>query len=302
MVGKSQARRDLFARVSAFRSALEDPALQPRSILQRRQDPSQLLRNGLAVVAFATLEDFLRRRTQELLGQLPGDRAFGDLSERLRLASRRGALHAALRQARYMANQGVDVQAFLVGVAEEVASTPTASPAISKWSLGYGASNLQVDEVPEILKAFEVEGSWECLNELARRAGSGGLSLRDGFREISKRRHNAAHDGSALIPLSDLKNAPDQVLATTFAFDAACSIAVSRFLNRDAAPTTRRDVGFILIRREEGFRVVEDEEGGILARVPRPSDVRKLIRLHAPRPGIVVFVDRQRLPMGWSVV
>lgn len=295
----SPARRNLFSRLEAFRDALTGDALKPSSIASAERDPAQLLRNGLAVIAFAMLEDFVRSRTQELLAGMPGRRSFSDLPEKLRIASRRGALDAALLRARYVANRGEDPQAFLVVAAQEVASTASRAPSISQWSLGHGSSNLQASEVGEILNAVNVGGSWECLNQLARRAGSGGFVLRDAFRELGKRRHHAAHDGSASIPITDLETAPDQITALAFAFDAVCSMAVKRFLSGVDEPTEHADVRLTLLRVDHSVRTVEDDAGKLLATVPRSVPVRKLVAAFGGPVGTAVMLDRRRLPISW---
>jgi hypothetical protein len=246
------------------------------------------------------LEDFMRSRTQELLTGMPGKRSFSELPAKLRVASRRGALDAALRRARHVANRGEDPQAFLVTAAQEVASTTSQSPFISQWSLGHGSSNLQDSEVAEILKAVNVDGSWECLNQLARRAGSGGFALLDAFRELGKRRHHAAHDGSASIPITDLETAPDQITVLALAFDAACSMAVRRFLSGKDAPTEHTHVRLTLLRVDRSVRIVEDDAGIPLVTAPRSVPIRKLVAAFGGPAGTAVMLDRRRLPVSWT--
>ena len=295
----SPARRDLFARAQGYRSALRDPALQHRAEQLGNRDPSQLLRNGLAVVAFALLEDFIRRRTRELVSLLPGSRSFSDLSDQLKTASRQGALRAGLFHARRIAEQGNDPQAFLVSVAEDVASTPSSEPTLSPWSLGFSGSNLGPDELLAILKALRITGSWDCLNRLAQRAGSGGLSVEESFRTLTKRRHHAAHEGSASVPLSDLEGAPDQVLATALSFDAVCSTAVERFLSGSSTPTSHSDVDMIFLRVSGGTRLMEDEQGNVLGRGPRGRKARRLLDERSGGPTLAVVLDRRRVPIEW---
>jgi hypothetical protein len=297
------ARRDFLARLHGCRSALNDPALQHQPASVGNRDSSQLLRNGLAVVVFALLEDFIRRRTQELLAELPGKRPYGDLTDSLREASSSGAFLAAPGQARRISNWGGNSRSFLVSVARDIASTGSSRPVLSPMSLGFRGSNLGQDEVPGILKALKVDKSWPCLDNIARRAGSGGIPLKDAFREIAQRRHQAAHQGAASVPLQDLISSADQVLAIALAFDAACSTAVRRFLAFEEGATGPAHVILTFIQSPTKFqREAVDEAGNVLARSARAASLSDLLSPLQISPGFAVFLDRQRLPRAWQVV
>jgi hypothetical protein len=118
---------------------------------------------------------------------------------------------------------------------------------------------------------------------------------------MGNRRHHAAHDGSASIPVTDLESVPDQIIALAFAFDALCSMATRRFLSGSKDATVQSHVSICLLRVERGIRIIEDEAGSLLGSVPRSTRTKTLVSTYVPAGGFAVFLDRRRLPMSWTL-
>ena len=236
----SIARSNFDTRISVLRDSLNDPAVAdgPPSDVQRNAVAS-MLRNGLAVLAFAITEDFIRDRTGEILQSFSSTTVkFEDLSEDLQNAVTISALTGILFRAKYQ--EKVNKVPWVLEQIPPIAGAATTITNLSKFSFGQSTSNLGDDEPVKILGAFGVAGGWTSIGSTAKRIGLGGaLDYAQAFKDLAKRRHSAAHNVSAKIPLDDLLNSVKTILGICCSFDLLLSLALA-IHNTGAIPDKKK--------------------------------------------------------------
>jgi len=181
-----------------------------------------ILRQGLAVLTFSAMETFIRERTGEVLRSFTNTSlTFADLSDELQSASTLGALEGVRFRLKLQAQQ--DKVAWLVGALAPIANAMMDITNLSDHSFGYASSNLVVDDVSKILKAFGVESPWIQMTGLTSRLGVSLLDCKSEFEAIMRRRHSSAHSIAGSIPHSDLQGSLRSVLAICITFDVLLS-------------------------------------------------------------------------------
>lgn len=236
---------------------------------------ASMLRQGLAVLVFSTVETFIRERTGELLRSFsnPG-LGFNDLSPALQKAVTVGALEGV--RFRLKLQPGADKITWLVANLTPIAGATTNVRNLSDHSFGYSASNIDEEDVREILKSFGVESPWKQLTSLAGRIGIGILDTEAEFEAIKKRRHSSAHALTGKVLYADLLNSVRSSLGICIAFDLLLSHARGLF-NRRAGPGHR------------GRPALTHTDVELVFVGPRPGTTKFAVRNeHLPRPASVV--------------
>lgn len=233
----SQAQIDLQHRLICLRASLQEAAVSDGAPTDTTKNAvAAMMRSGLAVLTFATLEAFIRDRTGEILkGFAVPTVTFSDLSEKLQNAVTLSALQGIL----YRGNQQEKSARVSWVLAElpAVANAATNIAYLSPYSFGQSNSNISEDVVPQALSAFGIDGGWSAISQIAKHVGLGGIAdYSQAFKEVAKRRHAAAHDVSINIPLADLQNGLVSVLGICCSFDLLLSHSLSRH-NIGKSPT-----------------------------------------------------------------
>ncbi|QQQ78820.1 hypothetical protein IOD16_10485 [Saccharothrix sp. 6-C] len=210
------------------RAALQEELLIDKQLTAKEHNQrASLIRNGLMVVAFTTLEDFIRNRIAELLVHLSRTIVhFEDLPKELQHAATMEAARAAHSRALMLMRSGEDPLSLIQQAAGEIASTGQGALQISPYSFGYKGSNLSSGEIAEILRCLQVADAWNEMSNIASRCGFGSLPLKAQFDQGAQNRHSAAHSTSTNIQPVDLENFCKQALAIASSFDILASRAV----------------------------------------------------------------------------
>ncbi len=213
--------------LSFSNSSLAD--LPPSTITIDHNNVAKILRNGMAVIGFVTLEDFLISRTKEALGELSSYGInFNDLPDELRYRTTVHALNAINRLASFEDTKEDKIQ-FVQNSSLKVASTLNSSYSLIEIAFGYHNSNLNDKEIKEILKAFKMDDPWGHMNNISSRIGLTALPLDNSFKNAAERRHRAAHTVNANTPITDLTGFIKEALGIAIAFDALTSTALHLF-------------------------------------------------------------------------
>ena len=179
---------------------------------------AKMLRNGLAVVGFAALEDFVKSRTSEVLGEIGTTGVpFRDLPEKLRIATTYDAISALSYQ--ISLRPKADRISYVQDQAQKLASTASTAYDLTPHAFGYSQANLQVDSVKEILQSFLISDPWGQMTQLASKLGLAALPLDETFKGAALRRHRAAHAAHADTPQADLAQYVKEALAIAIGFD-----------------------------------------------------------------------------------
>jgi hypothetical protein len=223
----SQARTDLLSRIAALRECLTETVLVDGLPTDRRRNSvAAMFRNGLAVLAFAIMEAYIKDRTAETLNSFNNSVRFGDLSDKLQTATTLGALKAILFRASNV--ERADQVAWTLAKLPVIANAATNVTALSPFSFGQGRSNVSAEDISDILSAFGIDGGWAAITAIAKRVGIGGVAdYSQSFKSLAGRRHAAAHDITANILLSELTNSVTEIIGICCAFDLLLSHSLS---------------------------------------------------------------------------
>lgn len=193
---------------------------------------AQVYRNGLAVVAFACLEHFLKNRAAELMGKIGSSGLhFASLPARMQKAATIDVIDAIKYQSELVRRAGGDQIDYIKSFANPIASYDSAKFSLVPLSLGHSKANLGKDDVKELLKTFDISDGWGQMALLAGRIGSGALGLDSSFQTAATRRHIAAHNPQANCPLIDLRSFIEQSRSIAATFDLLASQATILILN-----------------------------------------------------------------------
>lgn len=198
-------------------------------------DIARLLRNGLAVVGFVALEDFIKNRTIEILNEIASSHIpFSNLTEDLRFYSTVEVLKSIQRISGFESNR-IDKILFVQNETKIISSSLNTSYDLNKHTFGFSNSNIGKDEIKKILKSLNISDSWGRQTALASIIGITSLPLENSFINASNRRHNAAHDISSTIPIVDLIQYINEAIAIALTFDALISYSKNKLINHNAA-------------------------------------------------------------------
>ena len=309
----SASRSNLISRINSLRNCLtESVVIDGAPSDQRKNEIAAMYRNGLTVLAFAIMEAYIRDRTAEVLNSFNNTVRFGDLSEKLQFATTVGALKAVL----FRSSFEDDSISWTLLQMPSIANAATNVSALSPFSFGQNKSNLNSDDVSGILNAFGIEEGWGAISAVAKRIGIGGITdYKQSFKNLADRRHLAAHDVTANIPLNDLENSTTEIIGICCSFDLLLSHALSlhninqipnkgRGLVKQAHITLRfisahpKRVGF--------FREQLEKQGGLVT----PRTVKCHSTLTAAETSALnnckrkrqqlIYLDSKALPENWN--
>ena len=227
------AKSQFLERIGSLRQSIEIEAVSNKSLAEALHNRvAKMLRNGLAVVGFAALEDFIKSRTSEVLDNVGSTGVqFKDLPEKLKEATTHGAISALSYQLSLRSK--TDRTAYIQEHAQKLASTATTAYELTPHALGYGQANLHDQSVKDILKAFGIPDPWGQMTTLGSRLGLVALPLEETFRGATIRRHKAAHVANADTPQSDLRQYVKESLAIAIGFDWLITSAYNKLSSHD---------------------------------------------------------------------
>lgn len=311
------AKDSLLATLNVLRDCLKDAALIDTAVTVEHNLRAAMLRQGLAVLVFATMESFIRERTGELLKSFTNPQlAFSDLLPALQRATTIGALEGI--RFRLKLQRAQDKINWLVGALAPVATATSNLAQLSTYSFGQAASNLVEDDVSDILKAFGVQSPWVQITELSSRLGVATLDCQSEFIKIKERRHDSAHALTANVLHPDLEGSLRSALAICIGFDLLLSHA-QRLINFKLGPNQNNrpamkhtDVQLVFVAPKLGSTnrfVVRKEQ------LPPPAPIlKRAIRIFPSLSNAVAFgrgyagsrklqlvvLDNASTPMDWA--
>lgn len=233
----SIARDNFLKRLATLKNSLSEPAISDGTPSDTEKNAvAVMLRSGLAVLAFAITEDFIRDRTAEALcGFTNPNITFNNLSESMKKAVTISAMKGILF--RLKNEDKTNQPAWVLSQLHPIANVQTSISNLSKYSFGHDQSNLNSDVLNDILSAFGVNHGWQSVTQTAKRIGLGGiLDYSQAFQELATRRHRAAHTITAQIPMNDLNDSIKAILGICAGFDLLLSQALS--LHNAGTPPT----------------------------------------------------------------
>jgi hypothetical protein len=275
----SAARTAFLARHRLLRACLLEQATQDGTPAEvQRNRVAAVFRNGLAVLIYATAEDFVRERTAEILRSLnPATVTFAALSDKLKRAVTIGALRGLL--ARHVFQPEADRVNWVVANLPPIASATVNLSHLSKYSFAHDGANVSEEDVAKILSSFGVDHPWICVTALSKRVGMGGIpDYKTAFESVAKKRHAAAHDVTTMTPFGDLETSLDTILGFGITFDLLISEAQGQ-LNSLLGPRPGSFESHISLRFLTPHETAVDHVREKLERAKNPQTLRTT-RIH----------------------
>ncbi len=305
-----KSREQLIHRLDAYRQAVQLETLISKAPTEiEHNSRARMLRNGLAVVGYAFLEDFLRSRTVEVVRRIgEGTTRFSDLPEKIKAAATKGVFSAVMFQRRFIDYRTQDPFRHYQEHANFVASTATSSYTISPFAFAHEQPNLSSEDIEETLHAFKVANPWSTIVGIAGRCGVGIFTLKSAFEAAAARRHKAAHKADADIEYSDLKDYDVEALGVAIGFDLLVSQALRQLLDTNATYLSKSGLvagKHISIRflRHDGtkwWREVVNDNTKAFRRSQDFEELKVETISRARRQSQAVVVQDQRgLPVAW---
>lgn len=191
-----------------------------------------MLRNGLAVVGFTALEDFIKKRTSDAMEEIGKCSVpFSKLPEKLQNAATFEVISALNYQLTLC--EKVDRATYIQEQALKIASTTTANYELSNHTFAHGQANVSDKVIGEILKCFNIDDPWKQMSTIASKIGLTGLPLVESFKNAARRRHKAAHVASANTPQNDISQYVRESIAIALSFDALLSKSIQKYKEND---------------------------------------------------------------------
>jgi hypothetical protein len=230
----SDAKSDYIQRLHSLKKSINSNALSNRPPHEvEHNEVAKILRNGLAVVGFATLEDFIKRRCSEVLNEIGGSVVpFSKLPDKIQKAATYEAISALNYQLKILREHS-EKTSYIQEHALKISSTANSSYEITPHAFAYNQPNVSDRSVKNILNSFNVIDPWRKMSSISSRIGLTTLTLEQSYKNAANRRHKAAHVASADIPQVDLDQFVNESFAIAIGFDSLLSKALSKIKNDD---------------------------------------------------------------------
>ncbi|WP_375170302.1 HEPN domain-containing protein [Marinobacter sp.] len=303
------AKADFIDRIRCLDASIDIDSVQNRALTEKQHNSiARMLRNGLAVVSFASLEDFIKKRSSEAMAEVSRCTiSFTELPEKLQRAATYEVLSALTYQLNLLDRE--DRASYIQEHALKISSTATPNFELSSHTFAHSQANVSNTVIGEILKCFNVDDPWRQMSQIASDLGlTSGLSLSEIFKSASIRRHKAAHVAGADTPPTDIKQFVKEAFAIAITFDALLSKAIQKMIENDddfarnGIKINSNNVSFRTIRFIDGKW---KEYKGDNARAFRASDDLDVLSRNARRRALaskelIVEFDQSGLVSSWE--
>ena len=231
------AKENFLIRISSFEkivspSSVADSVLISRALTETEHNEKvRMLRNGMAIIAFTVLEDFIKTRIGEILkkvGTTPV--GFASLPSKIKEAATVSALKGIQNRADTLKRNAEDYLTFIQQETGYVSSTKNSIYELSQFSLGWDKSNISSDDVKNFLGIFGVKDGWGVIQQISSAISITLPSPGEIFKNAATRRHKAAHNAAADSLLTDLQEFVTQSKVIALGFDALLSRSL-RFID-----------------------------------------------------------------------
>lgn len=228
----SEARTQLLERLAALELGIADDTIAQRPPVEKDHNRvAALFRQGMAVVAFVALEDFIKMRTTESLERISRcGISFLDLPEKMRKATTHEAFGSIAFQLKIRSPE--DRESYAQESAGAIFSTASENYSLYQHSFGFDSSNISSEAISKFLSAICISSAWNKMTELASQLDLG-LDLKSRFESSARLRHRAAHVPNASVTVGELETLRKNCIAISICFDALLETALNAFERRE---------------------------------------------------------------------
>jgi hypothetical protein len=305
----SEARNQFLQRLKALELGIDNPSVAQHATTETDHNQvASLFRQGMAVVAFVALEDFIKKRTSEAMSQISQcGIAFPDLPEKLRKASTHGAINSVAFQLKIRPLE--ERESYAQEATGSIFSTLSENYNLYEHSFGFDASNITADTISAFLTAICVPSTWQQLTSLAAELELG-LDLRSRFMSSAALRHKAAHIPNANIAVGELETLRKNCIAISICFDFLTEAALHAFRRRDdqvlyrGQAITSSDVLYCKIKFLDGkWKVTPKGHSRTLRSFTNKADAENFVLQKVwSKPCCAIFYDENRFASDWRVI
>lgn len=230
----AKAKVNFITRLSVFDgiiypSSIDDIRLNSKALTETlHNEKVRMLRNGMSIIGFTILEDFIKRRIGEVLKEISATSCnFNALPEKIKDAVTFSALKGINSRAESLKRNAEDYVTFIQDETAFISSTKHSAYEFSEYSIGWDKSNLNANDISDILGIMNVEGGWQSIQALSSRINSSILNPSQVFKNFAMNRHKSAHNIDANSLLTDLESFIDQSKIIAFCFDSLINKSLS---------------------------------------------------------------------------
>lgn len=223
----ASAKDNFILRLGTFNSIIrpnlpDDIKLNSKALTETlHNEKVRMLRNGMSIIGFTILEDFIKRRIGEILKTIGTTGCnFNSLPEKLKDVVTFYALKGINSRAETLKRNSEDYISFIQNETGFISSTKNSVYEFSEYSIGWDKSNLNSNDVLEILGTLNVEGGWSSIQRLSSIINCSILNPNQVFKNFATNRHKSAHNTDADSLLTDLESFIDQSIIIAFCFDS----------------------------------------------------------------------------------
>ncbi|WCQ98567.1 HEPN domain-containing protein [Paracoccus aestuarii] len=305
----SEARSQLIRRLAALELGLSSETIAQKSPAEvEHNQVAALFRQGMAVVAFVALEDFVKRRASEALDKIGHcGIPFVELPDKLKKATTYEAFGSIAFQLKIRSPEEKEVYA--QESAGAIFSTASESYNLYRHAFGFDASNIGSESVNRFLSAVGVSSAWQNMTALAGQLDLG-LDLKGRFESSARLRHKAAHVPSANITVGELETLRKNCIAISICFDALLETALCAFERRDhdilsgRRPLTSADVMFCKVKWiDDRWKVYPKGAVRALRAFPdKPSAEQFVLQKAWGSRCCAIFYGEDRFASAWKII
>jgi hypothetical protein len=221
------AKNYFIERINTFNSIIfpenvDDISLSSKSLTETlHNEKVRMLRNGMTIIGFTIIEDFIKRRTGEVLKEISSTScSFNNLPTKLKETVTFYALKGISSRAENIKRNSDDFISFIQKETGYVSSTNKSVYEFSEYSMGWDKSNLNSEDISDFLKVFNVNGGWDSIKSLSSIINCSLLNPKEIFINFASNRHKSAHNSDANSLLTDLQNFINQSKIIAFCYDS----------------------------------------------------------------------------------
>lgn len=275
----SHARKDLLTRLSTLAlSASKDEVNSKPAHEEEWNERARLLKLGIALSVYTSLEDFVKRRIIEVLLKLntmsPKSKSLpSGLVNALTIEAIKTAAGRIKLAERFKIP---DIRAFAMEQAKKIASLSDNLIIPSEMALADNNSNISWALMEEALQSFGVVNPVSVMGGVGTRVAGGVFAPKDHFEKATLLRHQVAHEPWFDMPVGDMAEHLRNSAMLCCTFDMVISTAVAKIVSgnhlNQPASTTNKDVTLIYVEKSGG-KWRHKKQGAIRGKVAENEDL-----------------------------
>lgn len=184
---------------------------------------ARILRHGLTVSAFSSLEKYIEARVGVITSALPASGLnFIDFGDDLRAFLTIDAVSGLANRINFTEkNYRLTYADTQLQQLSQYAAVP---PAYTALGFSPRGSNVSEADVSNVLKAFGVANPWAKMSSIAGLVGSARLDLKADYQALSRARHRSAHNPDSNVASGDLVTHIENATLIAVTFDVVTSM------------------------------------------------------------------------------